>query len=119
MDRQAALQDEVNSCRREKDRISSKVKRAEKQVTAITKEENSLLQQIQDLEDKLRDLKHHKEEYTGEYQRLQEDHKTASEQLMLVERTLASLKEEIDKVSVMLYWVQGFPTRMVYLYNDI
>ena len=98
-DRHETLQEEARSRRRERDHITSKVQRAEKQLNAIQKAEAGLVEQIQQLQDKLHGLRQQKEEYVGDYQQLQEEQKTASDQVSLVERTLKSLEEEIDKVS--------------------
>ncbi|XP_070211008.1 uncharacterized protein [Littorina saxatilis] len=96
-DRQSALEEEANSRRREKDRVTNKVKRAEQQLNAILREESGMMEQLRQMEEKLRDLRHHKEEYSGEVRQLQEDQRTASEQVTQVERTVKSLGEEIDK----------------------
>ena len=102
LDRQATLQEEASSRRRERDHVTSRVQRAEKQLNAIQREEDGLLEQLKQLQGKLQALKHHKEEYVGEYQHLQEEQKAARDQATLVERTLESLGEEIDKVSCKL-----------------
>ncbi|XP_076461274.1 uncharacterized protein LOC143293859 [Babylonia areolata] len=97
-ERQATLQGEAQACRKERDQVGAKVKRAEKQVKAIEKEESSLERQVQELQEQLRGLREHKEEYAGECRRLQEEFQAASQQVVLVEGTLKSLGEEIDKV---------------------
>ena len=104
LDRQSTLQEEASSCRRERDRITSQVKGAEKQLNAIQKAEDGLLEQLQQLQDELHGLRQQKEEYAGEYEQLQEEQKRASDQVSLVERTLKSLEEEIDKVSCLTAW---------------
>lgn len=98
MEREAALTEEMKSVRKDRDEAVSLAKRAQRQLENIQREEQTLMEQQQQLEEKLRMLQEHKEEYAGECQRLQEQQKTAEDRTALVERTLKSLGEEIDKV---------------------
>ena len=74
------------------------VDRAKKQLLAIEREEMGLEDQLKDLEESLSDIRHHKEEYQRECTQLQNEQKKAAEHVQVVESTLSSLVQEIDKV---------------------
>ncbi|KAK7493209.1 hypothetical protein BaRGS_00015546 [Batillaria attramentaria] len=98
MEREEALQEEAKNARKEREQMVSLAKRALRQLDAIQREEDMLLEQQQELEEKLRVIREHKDEYSGECQRLQAQQKESEERVALVEKTLQSLGEEIDKV---------------------
>lgn len=96
--RQEALQDEARNISLKEDQAVSRVNRAKRQLEGIKREEEGLLEQQRQIEEKLTGLWGHQQEYLKEFEEMEVHMKSIHDEKVLLEQTLHSLQEEIDKV---------------------
>ena len=109
--RQSVLKSEATDVQRNIKTITHEIKQEEKQIHNIVLEENKVREQIQNLQEKLEALEHHRKQYTVSKEDMNQRKVSESNRLNLIQDTLLTLEIEIEKVKKNLVLSQHFSKR--------
>ncbi|KAK3596340.1 hypothetical protein CHS0354_038740 [Potamilus streckersoni] len=100
--RQEILQEEIESLTKNIHKLSLQLKTEQQQALRIKQEERNVENQIQQLEEKLAILREHRKEYETKCAQIENQFTSEQNKLDMTKSTLKSLKEEVEKIKILV-----------------